>query len=103
MTNISKHYDLGNEFFSTWLDKTLTYSSAIFEKDEIDLESAQKNKYRKLIDLLKINNGEKVLEIGCGWGGFSEYLGKNYEVYIDCITISKNNTNILSKEFLKVA
>ena len=89
VTNISKHYDLGNEFFSTWLDKTLTYSSAIFEKDEIDLESAQKNKYQKLIDLLKINNGEKVLEIGCGWGGFSEYLGKNYEVYIDCITISK--------------
>ncbi len=99
--NISKHYDLGNDFFSIWLDKTLTYSSAIFEKDKIDLESAQKNKYQKLIDLLKINNGEKVLEIGCGWGGFSEYLGKNHEVYIDCITISKKQYEYSKKRIFE--
>ena len=101
VTNISKHYDLGNDFFSIWLDKTLTYSSAIFEKDKIDLESAQKNKYQKLIDLLKINNGEKVLEIGCGWGGFSEYLGKNHEVYIDCITISKKQYEYSKKRIFE--
>ena len=46
--NISKHYDLGNEFFSLWLDDTLTYSSAIFENDKLDLEQAQENKYKKL-------------------------------------------------------
>ena len=87
--NIAKHYDLGNEFFSLWLDKTLTYSSAIFEDKSQDLSAAQKNKYQKLIDLIKPKNGDKVLEIGCGWGGFAEYLGKKYDVKLDCITISK--------------
>ena len=75
--NIAKHYDLGNEFFSLWLDKTLTYSSAIFNKKTENLSDAQNNKYQKLIDLIKPSNGDRVLEIGCGWGGFAEYLGKN--------------------------
>ena len=87
--NIAKHYDLGNEFFSLWLDDTLTYSSAIFNEHSKNLTEAQNNKYQKLIDLIKPNNGDKVLEIGCGWGGFAEYLGKKYDVKLDCITISK--------------
>ena len=87
--NISKHYDLGNEFFSLWLDDTLTYSSAIFENDKLDLEKAQINKYKKLTSLIKPKIGDKVLEIGCGWGGFAEFIGKNYDVKLDCITISK--------------
>ncbi len=87
--NIAKHYDLGNDFFSLWLDKTLTYSSAIFDDQNKDLSDAQNNKYQKLIDLIQPKNGDKVLEIGCGWGGFAEYLGKNYDVNLDCITISK--------------
>ena len=86
---ISKHYDLGNEFFSTWLDKTLTYSCGIFEKPEQELEKAQINKYNKLIELIKPKPGDKILEIGCGWGGFAEHLSKNYNVKLDCITISK--------------
>ena len=86
---ISKHYDLGNDFFSQWLDKTLTYSSAIYNNENDDLETAQKNKYQKLINLLNVKDREKVLEIGCGWGGFSEYLAKNHDVLVDCITISK--------------
>ena len=94
---ISKHYDLGNEFFSQWLDKTLTYSSAIYEQQNYDLETAQKNKYQKLIDLLNIKNGNKVLEIGCGWGGFSEYLAKKHDVSIDCITISKKQFEFTKK------
>ena len=87
--NIAKHYDLGNDFFSLWLDKTLTYSSAIFDEQNKDLAKAQNNKYQKLINLIQPNNGDKILEIGCGWGGFAEYLGKNYDVKLDCITISK--------------
>ena len=86
---ISKHYDLGNSFFSQWLDKSLTYSSAVYQNSNDSLEQAQKNKYQKLIDLLEVKDGDKVLEIGCGWGGFSEYFAKNYNVSIDCITISK--------------
>ena len=86
---ISKHYDLGNEFFSLWLDKTLTYSSAIFDENKNNLEDAQINKYKKLINLIKPKTGDKVLEIGCGWGGFAEHVGKNFDVKLDCITISK--------------
>ena len=87
--NIAKHYDLGNDFFSLWLDKSLTYSSAIFENSNQDLYLAQTNKYQKLTDLLKPAAGSNILEIGCGWGGFAEYLGTNYDVKLDCITISK--------------
>ena len=87
--NIARHYDLGNEFFSLWLDKTLTYSSAIFDEENKSLSDAQNNKYQKLIDLIKPSSGDRVLEIGCGWGGFAEYLGKKYDVKLDCITISK--------------
>ena len=95
--NIAKHYDLGNDFFSLWLDKTLTYSSAIFENPKQDLFNAQNNKYQKLIDLLKPTNGSKILEIGCGWGGFAEYLGTNYDVKLDCITISQKQFEYTKK------
>ena len=87
--NIARHYDLGNDFFSLWLDRSLTYSSAIFKDPDQDLFEAQKNKYQKLIDLLQPSSGSRVLEIGCGWGGFAEYLGTNYDVKLDCITISQ--------------
>ena len=99
--NISKHYDLGNEFFSLWLDKTLTYSSAIFEKKTQDLSEAQNNKYQKLINLINPKNGDKVLEIGCGWGGFAEYLGKKYDVKLDCITISKKQYEYAKERIYK--
>ncbi|MDC1093334.1 cyclopropane-fatty-acyl-phospholipid synthase, partial [Pelagibacteraceae bacterium] len=94
---ISKHYDLGNDFFSQWLDKTLTYSSAIYENQNDNLETAQRNKYQKLINLLNIKDSNKILEIGCGWGGFSEYLAKKYNVSIDCITISKKQFEFTKK------
>ena len=63
--NISKHYDLGNDFFSLWLDKSLTYSSAIFNDFDKNLEKAQMNKYKKFVDLIKPKSGDKILEIGC--------------------------------------
>ena len=99
--NISKHYDLGNDFFSLWLDPSLTYSSAIFEKQKDDLFSAQLNKYKKLTELIKPNEGNKILEIGCGWGGFAEYLGKNYDVKLDCITISKEQFEFSKKRIFE--
>tara|TARA_Y100000590_G_C15653608_1_gene989749 strand:+ start:113 stop:1291 length:1179 start_codon:yes stop_codon:yes gene_type:complete len=87
--NISLHYDLGNDFFSTWLDKSLTYSCGIFNSSKETLEQAQINKYNKIIDMVKPKKGDRVLEIGCGWGGFAVYLAKNFDITIDCITISK--------------
>tara|TARA_Y100001970_G_scaffold260973_1_gene343597 strand:- start:2536 stop:3714 length:1179 start_codon:yes stop_codon:yes gene_type:complete len=99
--NIAKHYDLGNDFFSLWLDETLTYSSAIFENDKQTLSEAQNNKYQKLINLLKPRDNSKVLEIGCGWGGFAEYLGKNYNVNLDCITISKKQYDFTKERIHK--
>jgi len=99
--HISKHYDLGNEFFSLWLDDTLTYSSAIFENEKSNLYEAQINKYKKLSNLLKPKSGDKLLEIGCGWGGFAEYIGKNHDVNLDCITISKKQYEFATS-FLKV-
>ncbi len=95
---ISKHYDLGNDFFSLWLDKSLTYSSAVYKSDKDDLEIAQRNKFQELINLMNIKDGNKVLEIGCGWGGFAEFLAKNYDVSVDCITISKNQYEFTKKK-----
>ena len=98
---ISKHYDLGNDFFSLWLDKTLTYSSGVYKDEKDDLEKAQQNKFQELINLLNIKEGNKILEIGCGWGGFAEFLAKKYDVSIDCITISKNQYDFTKKRIFK--
>jgi cyclopropane-fatty-acyl-phospholipid synthase len=100
--NISAHYDLGNEFFSIWLDKTLTYSCGIFNSNDETLEKAQINKYNKLIDLIQPKPGSKVLEIGCGWGGFAEQIAKNYDVKLDCITISKKQFEFTKSKINKL-
>ncbi len=95
--NISYHYDLGNQFYRYWLDKSMTYSSAIFSNQYDKLELAQKNKYKKLAELSNIKNGDTILEIGCGWGGFSEFLANNYNCKITAITISKEQFNFAKK------
>ncbi|RZU99178.1 SAM-dependent methyltransferase [Spiribacter vilamensis] len=69
--NIAAHYDLGNEFYRHWLDETMTYSAAIFERPDQPLAEAQRNKYDQLLDTLGAQPGEHILEIGCGWGGFA--------------------------------
>jgi len=71
--NIEAHYDLGNEFYSLWLDPTMTYSCAIFATHEEQLKNAQENKYNRILNRLELNQGS-LLEVGCGWGGFSEHL-----------------------------
>ena len=100
--NIAKHYDLGNDFFSLWLDDTLTYSSAIFDNEEEALSEAQKNKYQKLINLLKPKDNSSILEIGCGWGGFAEYIGKNYNIKLDCVTISQKQYDFAKERIYKI-
>ena len=100
--NIAKHYDLGNDFFSLWLDDTLTYSSAIFDNEKQALSEAQNNKYQKLINLLKPKDNSSILEIGCGWGGFAEYIGKNYDIKLDCVTISQKQYDFAKERIYKI-
>jgi cyclopropane-fatty-acyl-phospholipid synthase len=69
--NIEAHYDVGNDFYSLWLDETMTYSSALFGGNDIALSAAQQNKYQRLIDRVGPRRSH-VLEIGCGWGGFAD-------------------------------
>jgi cyclopropane-fatty-acyl-phospholipid synthase len=84
--NIEYHYDLGNDFYSLWLDKTMSYSSGIFYQDE-SLENSQINKYQKIIDNLN-HNGSEILEIGCGWGGFINQASAN-NFHIKGLTLSQ--------------
>ena len=86
--NIYAHYDIGNSFYSAWLDQSMTYSSALFEDDTHDLTAAQHNKYRRLAEAINLHPGQKLLEIGCGWGGFAEYAAKNYDARVVGLTIS---------------
>lgn len=87
--NIRYHYDLGNSFYERWLDPTMTYSSALFEGSQQDLESAQRAKYQRLSDRLALKPGDRVLEIGCGWGGFAEVAARDYGAHVHGITLSK--------------
>ena len=86
--NIVEHYDLGNEFYKLFLDKTMTYSSAYFQKDEVSLEEAQVAKYEALCKHLYLKKEHHLLEIGSGWGGFSLHVAKKYGCRITTITIS---------------
>lgn len=87
--NISEHYDLGNDFYSEWLDPTMTYSSAYFAGRDISLEEAQRAKYRRIIEMAGIGKGASVLEIGCGWGGFAETVTKEVGASVRGITLSR--------------
>ncbi|MBW8814567.1 MAG: class I SAM-dependent methyltransferase [Caulobacterales bacterium] len=87
--NISAHYDLGNAFYSRWLDPTMTYSAARFEQPGEALSEAQKRKYRTLCESMDLNAGHRVLEIGCGWGGFAEFAAKDVGAKVTAITISE--------------
>ncbi|SMH44353.1 cyclopropane-fatty-acyl-phospholipid synthase family protein [Maritimibacter sp. HL-12] len=84
--NIRAHYDVGNEFYQTWLDPSMTYSSALYTEDDDDLTRAQLRKYDRILNRLS-NAGERVLEIGCGWGGFAERAAESGR-HVTGLTIS---------------
>jgi cyclopropane-fatty-acyl-phospholipid synthase len=85
--NIAAHYDLGNAFYARWLDSSLTYSSAIYDGADDALEDAQARKIERIIAALDVQPGQRVLEIGCGWGALAEALGRR-GVAVTAITIS---------------
>jgi cyclopropane-fatty-acyl-phospholipid synthase len=95
--NIIAHYDLGNAFYEKWLDPSMTYSSALFERRGETLERAQRNKYRALAQTIGLETGHEVLEIGCGWGGFAEFAASEVGAKITGITISPSQAEYARK------
>ena len=97
LKNISYHYDLGNDFYSLWLDDTMTYSSALFNTSQESLENAQIAKYASMVDQMGVKPGDHILEIGCGWGGFAEYAAKERGLKVTGLTISKEQLDYANK------
>lgn len=96
--NISFHYDLGNDFYGSWLDETMSYSSALYKNKNIDLKQAQEQKYKSIIENLDIKPHSSICEIGCGWGGFIKQIKKDkIDTSIDGYTISNQQFNYTKK------
>lgn len=87
--NVASHYDLSDKLYDLFLDDTRQYSCAYFEKDDNSLKQAQLNKMDRLSDKLSLNNKDKVLDIGCGWGSLSRYMTENYGCSIKGISLSE--------------
>ncbi len=86
--NIQAHYDLGNAFYAAWLDQGMTYSSGFYEHEATDLECAQTAKQDIVMETLALSGGERVLEIGCGWGGLAERLARERGCHVTGLTLS---------------
>ncbi|SCA56554.1 Cyclopropane-fatty-acyl-phospholipid synthase [Candidatus Terasakiella magnetica] len=98
--NISYHYDLGNDFYAKWLDDSMTYSSALFRGRE-SLQEAQLHKYRTIADMAELKTDERVLEIGCGWGGFSQIAAEEYDCQIEGLTLSSEQLAFAQSRYKK--
>lgn len=99
--NIEAHYDLGNSFYEQWLDPSMTYSSALFEGTDGDLQTAQTRKYEALARATAMNPNDHVLEIGCGWGGFAEYAAKEIGCRVTGLTISPSQLDFARKRIFE--
>ena len=99
--NIAAHYDLGNEFYSKWLDETMTYSSGIFDNDAVSLSASQINKYSTLAKSMEIESDDHLLEIGCGWGGFAHFAARELGCRITALTISPKQHEFARKRIFE--
>lgn len=99
--NIAFHYDLGNDFYRHWLDRTMTYSSALFERPNQSLEAAQAAKYARIVGELGLNANDHVLEIGCGWGGFAEHAIRATGCKVTGLTLSKEQARFARERLAK--
>jgi cyclopropane-fatty-acyl-phospholipid synthase len=96
--NISHHYDIHEEVFRRFLDKEMFYSCAYFESDDASLEEAQTSKARHIANKLLLQDNQKVLDIGCGWGSMMFYLAQNYNIDVSGITLSKEQLSVAQAE-----
>ena len=87
--NIAAHYDLGNDFYALWLDPTLTYSAALYDSQTDSLDAAQARKYARMAEIADLRPEHEVLEIGCGWGGFSMWAARTIGCRVTALTISR--------------
>jgi cyclopropane-fatty-acyl-phospholipid synthase len=97
--NILAHYDLGNDFYSLFLDNTMTYSCGIFEHEQSTLEDASVAKYDHICKKLRLKPGDRVMEIGTGWGGFAVHAAQHYGVQVTTTTISDEQHAFAEKRF----
>lgn len=102
LKNIAAHYDLGNEFYRLWLDRSMAYSCNIFEKEDATLEEAAIAKYERICRKLELGPGHHVLEIGTGWGGFAIHAAQKYGARVTTTTISKRQYDY-AKELIEKA
>lgn len=91
---ISYHYDLSNDFYRLWLDKDMVYSCAYFETGSEDLEQAQQAKLRHLCRKLRLKPGERLLDVGCGWGGLARYAAREFGAKVFGITLSREQLEL---------
>lgn len=94
--NIHAHYDLGNAFYSAWLDPSMTYSSGLYEQPGDDLATAQARKYQRLAERIGLTPASHVLEIGCGWGGFADFAAREIGCRVTGLTISREQFDYAS-------
>ncbi|MBI1856622.1 MAG: class I SAM-dependent methyltransferase [Chloroflexi bacterium] len=98
---VQYHYDVGNDFYSLWLDKNLQYSCGYFPSGAEDLDTAQERKMEHICRKLRLQRGERLLDIGCGWGGLARYAAKNYGVEVLGVTLSKNQKAYADQEIAR--
>jgi cyclopropane-fatty-acyl-phospholipid synthase len=95
--NIRDHYDLGNEFYRLFLDEQMNYSSAIWARPEDSLEDAQVHKLDLICRKLQLRRGDRVLEIGCGWGAFANYAARHYGAHVTALTLSSAQYDFVTR------
>jgi cyclopropane-fatty-acyl-phospholipid synthase len=96
--NVAHHYDIGNDFYRLFLDRGMQYSCAYFTSDDNTLEEAQQNKLRLIASKLDLKPGQKVLDIGCGWGDMGLYLGRMADVQVVGVTLSKEQCKLANEK-----
>ena len=99
--NIHAHYDLGNAFYELWLDGTMNYSSAIFQTPETSMKDAQHAKVRRALRMARVQPGDRVLEIGCGWGALAEAATKEFDASVVGVTLSTEQLEWAQKRMLR--
>lgn len=99
--NIAAHYDLGNDFYAAWLDASMSYSSGIYAHDGDSLETAQLAKIDRVAELLEVRQGNRILEIGCGWGGLAERLAREHGARMTCLTLSREQLGVAAQRLAR--